>query len=70
VSTLSICPVFLSEIFLTHLAHPRIMLLPEVFQATHPNFDICSADGALYLAISDNKGHSVLVFLRARLSEQ
>ncbi len=65
-SVLSIFPVFLSEIFLTCLALSRIMLLSEVFQATHPDFDIRSADGALYLTISNDKGHSALVFLRAR----
>ena len=42
------------------------MLLLEVFQATHPDFDILLADWALYFAISDDEGRSMSVFLRAR----
>ncbi len=62
---LSICQVSLSDIFLACFAHSRVMLLPEVLQPTHPNFDVFVADWALYLAISDDED-SILVFLRAR----
>ena len=48
-----------------HFAYSRAMLLLEVFQTTHPNFDVFSVDWALYFAIGDDKAFS-LVFLRAR----
>jgi hypothetical protein len=66
VSTLSFCHISLSDIFLAHFADSRVMLLPEVFQTTHPDFYIFFAHWALYFAISDDEGCSFLVFLRGR----
>jgi hypothetical protein len=65
VSALSICHVSLSDILLACFAHSRVMLLPEVFQTSHPNFDVISADWASYFAIGDDEVSS-LVLLRAR----
>jgi hypothetical protein len=42
------------------------MLLPEVFQTTHPDFDIFGAHWALYFAIGDDEGCSIMGFLRGR----
>jgi len=66
VSTLSICYISLSDVFLARFAYSRIVLLPEVFQTTHPDFDIFGAYWASYFAIGDDEGCSILVFLRGR----
>jgi hypothetical protein len=62
---LSICHVSLSDIFLARFAHSRVMLLPEVFQTTHPDFDVFLADWASHFAIGNDEV-SILAFLRAR----
>ena len=62
---LSICVVSLSDVFLACFAYSRVMLLLEILQTTHPDFDVFSADRASNFAISDDEISS-LVSLGAR----
>ena len=64
-STLSICVVSFSDVFLACFAYSRVMLLPEILQTTHPDFDVFSADRASNFAIGDDEISS-LVSLGAR----